>query len=117
MFHEETMTGIERRTFLKGAGWLFVFLGGWINLGKFGVAEPLPFAFLGNSLKKTPELDAWLRLGPDEGVVAFTGKAALGQIVAYGLAFPIGHVRLISADMALTPNEGYTVGSAKKEEG
>ena len=114
MFHEETMTGIERRRFLKGAGWLFVFLGGWINLGKFGVAEPLPFAFLGDSLKKNPELDAWLRLAPDEGIVAFTGKAELGQIVADGLALPIGHVRLISAATALTQNEGYTVGSAKR---
>ena len=49
----------------------------------------------------------------------FTGKAELGQgiktalmqIAAEQLDVDFGHIKLITADTALTPNEGYTAGS------
>lgn len=104
---------------MKGVGWLVVTLGILPRLGVKAMGDEIPFAFLGDSLEKTPGLDAWLLLAQDGTVVAFTGKAELGQgiktalaqIVADELTLPIGRVRIITADTALTPDEGYTVGS------
>jgi len=104
---------------LKGVGWLVVTLGVLPRLGVKAMGDEMPFAFLGDSLEKTPGLDAWLLLAQDGTVVAFTGKVELGQgiktalaqIVADELTLPIGRIRIITADTALTPDEGYTVGS------
>ena len=49
----------------------------------------------------------------------FTGKAELGQgiktallqIAAEELVVSVGRLKLVTADTALTPNEGYTAGS------
>jgi len=80
------MKEIERRAFLKGVGWLVVTLGVLPRLGVKAMGDEIPFAFLGDSLEKTPGLDAWLLLVQDGTVVAFTGKAELGQGIKTALA-------------------------------
>jgi nicotinate dehydrogenase subunit B len=77
-------------------------------------APPLP-----GSLKQTPHLDSWIRIDAKGAITVFTGKAELGQgiktalmqIAAEELDVGIDRITLITADTALTPNEGYTAGS------
>src|SRR5438309_1633621 len=74
---------------------------------------------LPGALDKEPLLDAWLRVGADGRITVFTGKAELGQgiktailqIAAEQLAVDMNAIELVTADTALTPNEGYTAGS------
>ncbi|WP_343672543.1 xanthine dehydrogenase family protein molybdopterin-binding subunit [Paraburkholderia heleia] len=74
---------------------------------------------LPGSLKTTPSLDAWIKVGPDGHVSVFTGKVELGtgirtallQLAAEELDLAPHAVELITADTAATPNEGYTAGS------
>ena len=74
---------------------------------------------LPGSLDKSPWLDAWIRIDADGRITVFTGKAELGQgiktaltqVAAEELQVEPGSIRLVSADTALTPNEGYTAGS------
>jgi nicotinate dehydrogenase subunit B len=71
------------------------------------------------SLDKTPQLDAWIRVGSDGRITVFTGKAELGQgirtaltqVAAHELATPVASIDLITADTARTPDEGITAGS------
>ncbi len=71
------------------------------------------------SLKKTPLLDAWVRVAPDGRVTVFTGKAELGQglktallqVAAEQLDLSPGQIELVTADTARTANEGFTAGS------
>ena len=81
---------------------------------------PKPIApGLPGSLKTTPWLDAWIRVGPDGAITVFTGKAELGQgiktaliqVAGAELDVPPGAIRLVEADTARTPNEGFTAGS------
>lgn len=77
-------------------------------------ADALP-----GSLKQTPMLDAWIRIGADGGITVFTGKAELGQgiktaliqVAAEELVVPPARITLVTADTARTPNEKYTAGS------
>ena len=74
---------------------------------------------LPGSLGKAPWLDAWIRIGADNRVTVFTGKAELGQgiktallqVAAHELRVDPGRMILVSADTARTPDEGYTAGS------
>lgn len=74
---------------------------------------------LPKSLDKTPWLDAWIRIGADETITVFTGKAELGQgiktallqVAADELRVAPGRVRIVTADTARTPDEGITAGS------
>ena len=83
------------------------------------VAPDLP-----GTLAKFPDLDAWIRIGADGRVTVFTGKVELGtgvktamaQLAADELDVAIGRVDLITADTALTPNEGVTAGSQTLEQ-
>jgi nicotinate dehydrogenase subunit B len=104
---------VSRRTLLAAAGGLLVS----VSLPDPQVRAddaPLP-----GSLKDTPLLDAWIRVGPDGVITAFTGKAELGQglktaliqIVAEQLDVAPTRVTLVTADTARTPNEGVTAGS------
>jgi nicotinate dehydrogenase subunit B len=98
---------LSRRTLLAASGGLLV-SAGWAD------EVPLP-----GSLKETPLLDAWIRVGPDGGITAFTGKAELGQglktaliqVVAEQLEVAPSRVTLVTADTGRTPNEGVTAGS------
>lgn len=74
---------------------------------------------LPGSLKRAPYLDSWIRIGANGAITVFTGKAELGQgiktallqIAAEQLAVEVHELKLVTADTALTPNEGYTAGS------
>jgi nicotinate dehydrogenase subunit B len=80
--------------------------------------KPLPGSLQGNR-----KLDAWLRINADGTVTVFTGKAELGQgiltalsqTVADELDITLDRIRIVSADTALTPNEGVTSGSLSIE--
>jgi nicotinate dehydrogenase subunit B len=80
-----------------------------------GGASPTPLG----SLKDTTALDAWIRVDADGSVTVFTGKVEFGQgiktalmqLAAEELVVDMRHVKLITADTDLTPNEGYTSGS------
>ncbi|MGV8921447.1 MAG: molybdopterin cofactor-binding domain-containing protein [Pseudomonas sp.] len=74
---------------------------------------------LPGSLRATPWLDAWIAVGADNKVTVYTGKVELGtgvktallQIAAERLEIRPDLITFITADTALTPNEGYTAGS------
>ena len=65
------------------------------------------------------QLDSWLRIEADGGIVVRTGKVELGtgtqtalaQIVAEELDVPLDQIRMVMGDTAQTPDEGYTAGS------
>jgi isoquinoline 1-oxidoreductase len=65
------------------------------------------------------EINAWLHIGEDGGVTAFTGKVEIGQNIRTSLAqtvadelrVPFDSVRMVTADTALTPFDFGTVGS------
>ena len=71
------------------------------------------------SLAKDPMLDAWIRIDAGGAITVFTGKAELGQglktaliqLAAEELMVKPEGVKLVTADTAQTPNEGYTFGS------
>src|SRR5437660_10003961 len=99
---------MKRREFIATGGALIV-----------SFALPAWSQKLPGALDKEPLLDAWLRVGADGRITVFTGKAELGQgvktailqIAAEQLAVDMKAIELITADTALTPNEGYTAGS------
>ncbi len=104
---------LSRRNLLAAGGGLLV------SVALPGAAAHADDAPLPGSLKETPLLDAWIRVGPDGVVTAFTGKAELGQglktaliqVVAEQLDIAPARVTLVTADTARTPNEGFTAGS------
>lgn len=67
----------------------------------------------------SPQLGAWLHIGEDGGISAFTGKAEVGQNtrsaliqgIAEELRVPIDQVKLVMADTDLTPFDMGTFGS------
>ncbi|QXI49375.1 molybdopterin-dependent oxidoreductase [Pseudomonas anuradhapurensis] len=83
------------------------------TLGTVVLAPDLP-----GSLRTNPYLDAWIKVGV-EGITVYTGKVELGtgvktallQIAAERLDVSPAAVTFLTADTALTPNEGYTAGS------
>src|SRR5205807_9287658 len=99
---------VNRRDFLATGGALIV-----------SFALPARAQKLPGALERTPLLDAWIRIGADGRITVFTGKAELGQgvktailqIASEQLAVDMKAIELITADTALTPNEGYTAGS------
>ncbi len=104
----------SRREMLIGGGALTI---------AFSLSGLLPLAVaqtrLPGSLNNNPALDAWLRIGADGRVTVFTGKAELGQGIGTALAqiaadeldVDMARIEMITADTALTPDEGYTFGS------
>ncbi|MBV6303753.1 molybdopterin-dependent oxidoreductase [Candidimonas humi] len=74
---------------------------------------------LPGNLRSTPLLDSWIRIDEQGKITVYTGKAELGtgirtafiQIAAEELMVGPQAITLITADTALTPNEGYTAGS------
>jgi CO/xanthine dehydrogenase Mo-binding subunit len=74
---------------------------------------------LPGSLQRNPELDSWIRIDDRGAITVFTGKCELGQgiktaliqVAAEELAVAPESIHLVTADTALTPNEGYTAGS------
>lgn len=108
------MAELSRRGIIAGAGALVVSFA----LDPAANAQA-PTAALPGSLKETPALDAWIRVAADGRVTVMTGKAELGQgigtallqLAAEQLNLSPTDITLITADTALTANEGYTAGS------
>ncbi|MBT2339851.1 MULTISPECIES: xanthine dehydrogenase family protein molybdopterin-binding subunit [Pseudomonas] len=114
----------SRRAFLRGGALLVAFTlvpaarKAWADtevdtLGTVVLAPDLP-----GSLRTNPYLDAWIRVSA-EGITVYTGKVELGtgvrtallQIAAERLDVSPSAINLLTADTALSPNEGYTAGS------
>ena len=108
---------VSRRGFLAASGALIV--GFSLLPASRLLAQAPPGTALPGSLGKTPMLDAWIRVDADGGVTVFTGKAELGQgiktaliqIAAEQIGIQPARIRLITADTARTPDEGFTAGS------
>jgi nicotinate dehydrogenase subunit B len=108
--------GFSRRRFLKGSGALIVGFAATrlADIAPRSAAAQQRFDGVGSEL-----LDAWLAIGEDGGVTAYTGKCEFGQgmftaqtqLVAEELSVPVGRVRLIQCDTALCPDQGTTSGS------
>ena len=74
---------------------------------------------LPDALQRTPDLDRWLHIEDDGTITIFTGKVEIGQgirttvaqIAAEELDVSPERIRVVLADTARTPDEGYTAGS------
>jgi nicotinate dehydrogenase subunit B len=82
-----------------------------------------PTDVLPHTLTQTPDLDAWVRINTDGTVTLFTGKAELGQDIKTSIAMigadeldvSLERIRVVTADTAQSPDEGYTVSSMSLE--
>jgi nicotinate dehydrogenase subunit B len=78
---------------------------------------------LPGSLEDTPDLDAWVRINTDGTITLLTGKAELGQDLRTSIAMigadeldvSLERIRVVTADTAQSPDEGYTVSSMSLE--
>jgi nicotinate dehydrogenase subunit B len=117
---EESLAGVNaRREFFKQSGALVVSFAlagrGFAQEGQTGGSGSSKLG----SLEKTRHLDAWIRIDAANRVTVFTGKAELGQglrtaitqIAAEELDVGFDRITLVTADTAMTPNEGFTAGS------
>jgi len=109
---------MKRRSFLKHSGALVVGVGAARVLVRFGVDPGLVQAQRLDGAGSN-QLDAWIAIGADGSVTAYTGKCELGhglytaqtQLVAEELGVPFGRVKLVQCDTALTPDQGTTSGA------
>jgi CO/xanthine dehydrogenase Mo-binding subunit len=106
-----------RRDFLKTGGALVVSFGAQALLPRAVTAQG---AFDTRASHIDPgALDAWLAVGADGRITAYTGKCDFGQgiftaqvqLVAEELCVPMARVTLIECDTAVTPDQGTTSGS------
>jgi CO/xanthine dehydrogenase Mo-binding subunit len=105
----------SRRGFLLGGGALIVSF----SLPRLAMPEEPAEKNLPGSLQRDPKLDSWIRIDEHGAITVFTGKCELGQgiktaliqVAAEELAVAPESIHLVTADTALTPNEGYTAGS------
>ncbi|HKB05831.1 MAG TPA: molybdopterin cofactor-binding domain-containing protein [Gemmataceae bacterium] len=73
----------------------------------------------GRGMGGPPEIGAWIHIGEDSAITAFTGKVEIGQnartslaqAVAEELRVPVKAVRMVMADTALVPPDAGTFGS------
>jgi len=115
-----TLAGFSRRDFLKGSGALIV----TFSLLDMKEAQAQRGARGGAAQGPSEQLDAWIAIGGDGRVTAFTGKCELGQgmytaqtqLVAEELVVPISRVTLVQCDTAITPDQGSTSGSQSHPE-
>ncbi|HLX85561.1 MAG TPA: molybdopterin cofactor-binding domain-containing protein [Terriglobales bacterium] len=107
---------ISRRAFLKGTGALIVTFSGSVR-SPFALGQG-PFDTHASHIDPG-KLDSWIAVAGDGTVTAYTGKCDFGQgmstvqaqLVAEELCIPIGRVKLVQCDTALTPDQGTTSGS------
>ncbi len=119
----ESRHDISRRALLKAGGALVVGVAA-LPKGVLAQAEVAGRGELSGSLTDHPMLDSWIRVGADESVTVFTGKAELGQgiktalqqVAAEQLKVDFKRIDLLTADTAQTPDEGYTAASHSMEE-
>ena len=111
--HALGRAGFSRRSFLKGSGALVV------AFASSGAVDRLSEVF-GQGFNGTgsTQLDAWIAIGRDGIVTAYTGKCDFGQglytaqmqLVAEEVGVPLSRVRLIQCDTSVTPDQGTTSG-------
>jgi CO/xanthine dehydrogenase Mo-binding subunit len=110
-----------RRDFLKLSGCLTI----GFSIGSISRAYYSPLVQeLPESIKRYPNINAWIEVLSNGNVRIFTGKAELGQgirtaiaqVAAEELELAMENVEVILADTLRTPNEGYTVGSGSIEQ-
>jgi CO/xanthine dehydrogenase Mo-binding subunit len=106
--------GFSRRSFLKGSGALIV----TFSVGS--LADTLgTVAAQGINGAPAKTLDAWIAIGTDGIVTAYTGKCEFGQglytaqmqLIAEEVGVPLNRVRLIQCDTSMTPDQGTTSGA------
>ncbi|MBI4885706.1 MAG: xanthine dehydrogenase family protein molybdopterin-binding subunit [Acidobacteria bacterium] len=110
--------GLTRRDFVRRSGLLIVAFSAARAAGDLGLV-PDTLSAQGINGPGSPQLDAWLAIGADGRVTAYTGKCELGtglytaqtQLVAEELCVPIDRVRLIQCDTSMTPDQGTTSGA------
>src|ERR1700761_8268249 len=110
---------LDRRRVLAGGGALIVSFSLTSALAQDQGAPAPPPPSAPGSLKTSPYLDSWIRIGADNTITVFTGKAELGQgfktafqqIAAEELDVAFDALKVVTADTKLTANEGYTAGS------
>ena len=110
----------SRRDFIKATGCLSI--GFFIDYKSLGYPSPIVQELPG-SLRRHPNVNAWLEVLSSGKVRIFTGKLELGQgirtaiaqVAAEELNFDMEYVEVVLADTARTPNEGYTAGSGSIE--
>src|SRR4030095_13015091 len=105
--------GFSRRSFLKGSGALIVAFSsaGMVD----GLSEVFGQGFNGTG---SAQLDAWIAIGRDGIVTAYTGKCDFGQglytaqmqLVAEEVGVAFNRVRLVQCDTSITPDQGTTSG-------
>jgi CO/xanthine dehydrogenase Mo-binding subunit len=108
-----------RRDFLRTGGALVVSFGAQALLPRaVTAAAPGPFGTRPSHID-AGALDAWLAVGADGRITAYTGKCDFGQgiftaqvqLVAEELDVAIARVTLVECDTAVTPDQGTTSGS------
>jgi nicotinate dehydrogenase subunit B len=110
-------SGVSRRSFLKRSGVLIVGFSTGLLTSRLGTPEPAAAQRLDGA--GSNQLDAWIAIGADGNVTAYTGKCELGhglftaqtQLIAEELSVPFEHVKLLQCDTALTPDQGTTSGA------
>ena len=108
-----------RRDFLRTGGALVVSFGAHALLPRAAGAAPASAFDTRPSHIDAGALDAWLAVGADGRVTAYTGKCDFGQgiftaqvqLVAEELDVAIARVTMIECDTAVTPDQGTTSGS------
>lgn len=112
----------SRRKFIGSLGCLTIGFSlsrpAWAEAGSALLEDTLP-----GSLRRQPQLDAWLEILADGRVRVLTGKMELGQgirtaiaqVAAEELDLDLTQVVVHVAETGRTPNEGYTAGSGSME--
>ncbi len=109
---------LSRRAFLQGSGVLLVSFALPDFATSFGAASHATMAQRLDGASSN-QLDAWIAIGEDGRVTAFTGKCEFGQglytaqtqLIAEELTVPVDRVTLVQCDTARTPDQGTTSGS------
>ena len=112
-----TRAGLSRRDFVRRSGALVVAFSTARFAGDLGLSPEAAAQRLDGT--GSNQLDAWLAIGADGLVTAYTGKCELGQglytaqtqLVAEELCVPIESVTLVQCDTAATPDQGTTSGA------
>lgn len=105
--------GFTRREFLANSGALIVTFAVADLAGVTATAAGQEAGRTGGTL-----VDAWIAIGSDGNVTAYTGKCDIGQglytvqtqLVAEELSVPLSRVKLIECDTSATPDQGVTSG-------
>ena len=114
-----TEFAIDRRSLFKGTGALVI---------SFGLPGGFAEAEIGSAVKPPlapDQLDGWLAIKADGGVVAYFGKmdmgqgvdVAIAQIVAEELDVPLKRVSVVMGDTQWTVNQGGASGSTGVQKG